>query len=94
MRSVHLFQGNFPDEVWCRLKAWARKKASDGESPTLSDCAAQVERIASEITGFPNSLRADVVNFYAAETAEMILRFREDVQPGTLFNGQAAAESA
>jgi prephenate dehydrogenase len=75
-----LFNGNFPDEVWSRLKAWAKIQASGPVSPTSDECVACVERIATEITGQTNSLRRDVVTFYAAETAEMIARFREQLE--------------
>jgi hypothetical protein len=74
---MRLVRGNFPDEVWGRLKAWAKVQAQGCCSPTVDECAAYVEHTAKEITGRPNALPIDVVRFYAAETAEMIASIRE-----------------
>jgi hypothetical protein len=76
---MRLFHGNFPDEVWSRLKAWAKVQAEAYVSPTIDECVACVERIATEITGRNDSLRSDVVSFYATETAEMVARFRREI---------------
>lgn len=73
-----LIHDNFPDEVWARLKAWAKVVARGSEVPSTDDCALHVERLAREITGIPNALRAEVVQFYASETAEMIARYRAE----------------
>jgi len=79
--------------VWAELKLWARSQANVPEIPTITECVAQVERVAKHLTGVPNALRPDVVAFYAAETADMIARFRATtVLPVT--NGEAQAELA
>lgn len=74
---MRLINGNFPDEVWGRLKAWAKVQAHGSGCPTIDECASYVEHIAKEITGCAGSLPGDVVRFYAAETAEMIAVLRE-----------------
>jgi hypothetical protein len=76
MRYLH---GNFPDEVWARLKAWAKAACARPDRPTVEECSDEVERIAAEITGIPNVLRPEVVNFYARETVEMTARFRDEL---------------
>jgi hypothetical protein len=73
---MRLIRGNFPDEVWGRLKAWAKVQAQGSSSPTVDECAAYVEHTAKEITGRPNALPLEVVRFYAAETAQMIASIR------------------
>lgn len=74
---MRLIRGNFPDEVWGRLKAWAKVQAQGAVSPTIDECAAYVEHTAKEITGRPNVLPLDVIRFYAAETVQMIASIRE-----------------
>lgn len=73
---IQRFYENFPDAVWAELKLWARNQATKTEIPAITECVAQVERVARTLTGVPNALRPDVVAFYAAETADMIARFR------------------
>ena len=70
---------NFPEDVWGRLKAWAKIVSVAPEAPTLEQCAAHVRRVATEISGLTAPLRPDVVEFYASETLQMIARLREDV---------------
>lgn len=78
------FQGNLPDQIWGRLKEWAKVQARTETSPTHDECVAQVQRIIRVITGRTDSVRHDVVTFYANETAEMIAGFREpNGSPGT-----------
>jgi hypothetical protein len=74
-----LIPDNFPERVWARLKAWAQSISECQENPTFDQCAAQVERIVADVTGVPNLLRPDVVEFYANETLEMIARFRDEL---------------
>ena len=70
---------SLPDAIWNRLKAWARSQARDGQPRSAEECVAQVELVVREITGYANSLRPEVVAFYAAEAAEMIARFESDL---------------
>ncbi len=72
MPYVH---GDFPDEIWKRLKEWAKAQAHAQLSPTNAECVAQVLLIAADLTGRRDILRGDVVTFYANETAEMVLRY-------------------
>lgn len=74
---------NFPDDVWGRLKAWAKIQAQAPAVPTNEECAAYVRFCTEEITGRSDMLPAEVVNFYAAETVEMIERLREDAALNT-----------
>lgn len=76
--EMRLIRSNFPDEVWSRLKAWAKDQALANKPRTLEECTAQVESVAKDITGAERSLRPDVVAFYAAETLEMIARFQNE----------------
>lgn len=69
---------SFPDAIWSRLKAWARIQARDGRRRSAEECMAQVEMVVRDITGYADSLRPEVVAFYAAEAAEMIARFESD----------------
>jgi len=71
-----LIHTNLPDAVWSGLKTYAQSQAQLQGTATFDECAAHVERIAREITGHANALRPDVVSFYAAETLEMIARYR------------------
>jgi hypothetical protein len=73
-----VFHGNVPDEIWNRLKQWAKSQAGEQVSPTIDECVSRVLDVAAEVAGRPDSLRRDVVSFYAAETAEMIAKFRDD----------------
>lgn len=68
---------SFPDEVWCRLKAWAKIQAGGEASPTPDECALYVRTVVKDLTGDAGALRPDVVCFYAAETSEMVARFRQ-----------------
>lgn len=65
--------------IWDGLKAWARIRADSPDMPTVDECITCVHRISEEIAGRPNTLRADVVQFYADETREMICRFCEEL---------------
>lgn len=76
MREPFIYD-NFPDEVWNRLKAWAKVRAASDGSPTLEECAAYVRSVSKDITGNSEALRPEIVSFYAAETADMVVRFRE-----------------
>jgi hypothetical protein len=67
---------NFPDEIWTRLKTWAKTQASACAEPSLQECATYVRRICGDIAGDQNALRPDVVAFYAREAQSMIERFR------------------
>jgi hypothetical protein len=71
------FQGNLPDLIWSRLKEWAKTTAASQTPPTSDECVAIVLRIVAGITGRPESLRPEVVAFYANETAEMVAKCRE-----------------
>lgn len=78
------FTGNLPDQVWSRLKDWAKKQAAAQISPTHDECVAYVQQAAADITGRSDSLRGDVIIFYAGEVAEMISKFRSNNgSPGT-----------
>jgi hypothetical protein len=74
---VTLFHGNLPDAIWTQLKAWAKIQADADLSPRNDECVAQVLHITSNITGRADTLRPEVVAFYANETVEMIEKFRE-----------------
>jgi hypothetical protein len=74
---------NFPDEVWGRMKAWAKIQAQAPAVPSIDECAAYVRFCTEEITGRADILPAEVVNFYAAETLDMIDRLREDAALNT-----------
>lgn len=93
VRLVLLTDGNFPDRVWTRLKAWAELQARDGGCPSLERCEAQVQEIATELTGRLNALPDEVVTFYAAETAQMVeaigtlLRAACDAEPENATGG-------
>jgi hypothetical protein len=71
-----LFEGNLPDEIWSRLKCWARIRAETDAPLTVEDCVAHVIGTVKDITGRPDALPPDVVTFYANESAEMVDRFR------------------
>jgi hypothetical protein len=66
------FRGTLGDEIWRRLKDWAKDRAGVEEALSHDDCRAQVVRIIREITGHADLLRADLVAFYASEVAEMV----------------------
>ena len=74
---------NFPDDVWGRMKAWAKIQAQAPAVPSIEECAAYVRFCTEEITGRTDMLPEEVVNFYAAETAEMIERLRADTALNT-----------
>lgn len=50
--------------------------------PTVDECVAQVRRIVASHTGRPGRLPDAVVQFYAAETRQMIEKFRDDRDAG------------
>jgi len=83
---MHSYRGNLPDEIWSRMKHWAKTQAGAQISPTIDECVAAVLHITAEITGRADSLRRDVVSFYANETAEMILQFRENDSATAAFS--------
>ena len=74
---------NFPDDVWGRLKAWAKIQAQAPAVPSSEECAAYVRFCAEEITGRSDMLPTEVVYFYATETVDMIERLREDAALNT-----------
>jgi hypothetical protein len=74
--KMPLIHGNFPDEIWQRLKAWAKIQADGSESPSEDDCAQYVERLAQELGGSPKTLPDAVVRFYAVEVLDMIRNMR------------------
>lgn len=74
---------SLPDQVWSRLKTWARRQADGGATRNFEECHAQVQRAVHEVTGYADSLRAGVVDFYAQETREMIERFRDEASEKT-----------
>lgn len=86
-RAIPFLYGNIPEELWGRLKAWAKIKAHVDEPPTLADCAAWVENVCTNITGRAGVLPPDQVAFYAAETVAMIARFREEMRAEALVDG-------
>lgn len=67
---------NLADDIWTRLKTWARAQASLSAQPSLDECERYVQGVCSQLTGKPNALRPDVVAFYASETREMIAAYR------------------
>jgi hypothetical protein len=67
---------NFAEALWRNLKAWAKERADGGAPPTVEECASQVERLSSELIGPGHTLREEVIEFYAGETADMIERYR------------------
>ncbi len=89
-----LIPTNFPDQVWARLKAWAKLRAADGDQPTPEECAEEVLRASAHITGHRDSLRAEVVKFYAAETAEMVEKFRAQLLDGVAHGERRGPDDA
>lgn len=85
---------NFPDQVWARLKAWAKLRAADGDQPSRDECAEEVLRASEHITGQRDTLRAEVVKFYAAETAEMVEKFRAQLLDGVAHAERRGPEDA
>ena len=65
-----------PDEIWTRLKTWAKAQAASPLEPSFNECENYVRRVCLEITGAPNALRPDVVAFYASEARELATKFR------------------
>ncbi len=88
--AIQRLYENFPDAVWTELKVWAQVQANAPEIATITECINQVERIAKKLTGVVNALRPDVVAFYAAETADMIARFRDAMPPTSHPDGVQA----
>lgn len=84
------FQGNLPDQVWSRLKQWAKTQAGAQLSPTNDECVAQVCRITVDITGRADGLRREVISFYADETVEMIAKFRAQSGPAGALDFETA----
>lgn len=72
---------NLPDEIWNRLKEWARARAASpcaDDTPGSDDYHARVADIVKEVTGRRDGVPADVAAFYARETAEMVMIFRAE----------------
>ena len=65
-----------PERVWNSLKSWAQIRSETGGFPSADDCAAQVRRVVSTHTGRPGGLPDAVVQFYAAETLQMVEKYR------------------
>lgn len=73
---------NLPDEIWSRLKEWARARAalpSHGDAAGVEDYHTRVAEIVNEVTGRRDGVPSDVAAFYARETAEMVLSFRAEL---------------
>ena len=70
---------NFPDEIWARLKTWAKAMAAANAEPSIDECEAYVHHVCGEITSNPSVLGPDVVAFYAGEARDMIVKFRATV---------------
>ena len=70
---------NFPDEIWARLKTWAKAQAVSNAAPSIDECEAYVRHVCGEIASNPSVLGPDVVAFYAREAREMIVKFRTTV---------------
>ncbi|HEY9180184.1 MAG TPA: hypothetical protein VIO32_05660 [Candidatus Baltobacteraceae bacterium] len=73
-----LIHSNFPDDIWQRLKAWAKIQAHASESPSEDDCIQYIRKIVADVAGAAKALPEPVVLFYAAETLEMIRSFRAE----------------
>lgn len=67
---------NFPDEIWARLKTWAKAQAVSPAEPSIQACESYVRHICAQIAGDHDLLRPDVVAFYGRETLDMIAKFR------------------
>ena len=70
---------NFPDEMWARLKTWAKAQAASNLEPSIDECEAYVRHVCGELTSKPSVLGPDVVAFYAREARDMIVKFRATV---------------
>ena len=79
--------GNFPEQLWSRLKSWAELISAADEPPALEECENTVKDMTRLLTGSPDSIGAEVVRFYASEVLEMIARHRS-------WRAQAQAEEA
>jgi len=88
-----LIPTNFPDQVWARLKTWAKVRAAQAGKPSVDECVEEVGRASEDITGRRDTLRAEVVKFYAAETADMVEKFRSHL-PGPDDATETDLESA
>ena len=73
-----LIHSSFPDDVWQRLKAWAKIQAHAPESPSEDDCIRYIQKIVGDLAGAAKALPEPVVQFYAAETLEMIRSLRAE----------------
>lgn len=67
---------NLPDDIWARLKTWAKTQAASSAELSLDECKSYAQLVCRELTGRPNALRPDVVAFYAKEALEMIAVYR------------------
>lgn len=71
-----MIPNNFTEELWSKLKAWAKGHADAGASPTREESVAAVRSFCQQLTGHADFLACDVVAFYAAEMLEMLTKFR------------------
>jgi hypothetical protein len=67
---------HLPDEIWARLKTWAKTQAASTAQPSLEESEAYVRRICGELTGRPSVLPPGAVAFYASELRDMVAKFR------------------
>lgn len=74
----HILENSLPEEVWGRLKTWAKARAHAAASPSIEECAEYVRETVRSITGREDALRTDAVRFYAAEAFEMIANLSAD----------------
>ncbi|HTX56558.1 MAG TPA: hypothetical protein VMD47_05575 [Candidatus Acidoferrales bacterium] len=72
---MHDFRGSLGDEIWRRLKDWARTRAGSG-ALTADDCVPHVVGIIRDLTGYPDTLGSEAIAFYASEAAEMVAKSR------------------
>ena len=68
--------GNFPEQLWTRLKSWAELISAADEAPALEECENTVKDMTRLLTGSADSIGLEVVRFYASEVSEMIARHR------------------
>jgi len=78
MRVPYISVDSAAEEVWKRVKAWAKERACKGEAtpPTIRECATEVERIVRSVSGPDGSFPPSAVEFYAAEAFSMIESLR------------------
>ena len=65
-------ENSLPEEVWGRLKAWAKGHARAATSPSADECTAYVRDTVRLITGHENAMRTEAVRFYSGEALELI----------------------